>query len=56
MGGLAGAAKLINHVLQLFADEHGNDSGRSLVGAESVVISDVCRGFTKQIGVTVNGL
>ena len=56
MGGLAGAAKLIDHVLQLFTDEHGNDSGRCLVSAESVIISDICRRFTKQIGMTVNGL
>jgi len=56
MGSLTGAAKLIDHVLQLFTDEHGNDSGRSLVGAKSLVISHICRRFTKQIGMTVNGL
>ena len=56
MGSLTGAAKLINHVLQLFADKYGDDRGRRLVGPQSVVISHICRGFAKQIGVAVNGL
>ena len=56
MSGLSGAAKLIHHVLQLLADEHGNNRGRCLVGPQSMVISHVCRGFAKQIGVAVNRL
>ena len=55
MGSLAGADELLYHVLQLLAQEYGDNSGRRFVGSQTVVVSNVRCGLTKQVCVGIYG-
>ena len=43
------ADQLFQYILQLFSKEYRNDSRRCLVCSQSVIISRIGCGFTKQI-------
>ena len=43
----------VQHILQLFTQEYGNNSRRCLIGSQTVVISDIGCGFTKKICMAV---
>ncbi len=49
MGCLTGAAQLIDNILQLLAQEYGNDGWRCLVCAQTVIVTDVGCRFAKQV-------
>ena len=51
---LAGADELLYHVLQLLAQEYGDDSGRRLVCAQTVVVANVRCGLTEQVCVCID--
>ena len=51
----AGLDNLRDNVLELAAEEAGDDGGRRLVRAEAVVIADICRGETQEVGVRIHG-
>ena len=46
----------IQHLGKLVAKENGNNSGRSLIGTKSVIISGTCNGKSHQICIIVNCL
>ena len=46
----------VKHFLQLFADEHGNDSRRGFVCAETVIVAGAGNRDTEQILILVNRL
>ena len=54
VGGISGAQKLIEHVIQLLTKEYGNDGRRSLVCTQTMVISYVSSGLTQQICMDVD--
>ena len=56
MGGFAGAAQLVDYILQLLSQEDGYDGGRRLVGSQSVVISHIGGGFPEKVCMDIHGL
>ena len=45
----------VEHCGQLIAEEDGNDSGRSFIGAETVIVAGGCDGESEKILIIVNG-
>ena len=46
---------LRDNILELAAEEAGDDGGRRFVRAEPVIIADICRGETQEVGVRIHG-
>ena len=56
MGRLTRTDKLLDHILQLLAQEYGYDGRRRLICAKSVVVARIRCGFPKQVRMTVHCL
>ena len=56
MSCITGLHQLLYHILQLLAQEYGDDCGRCLVSAESVVVACCSYRKSEQICVFVNSL
>ena len=55
MGCITGLHQLLYYILQLFAQEYGNDCGRCLVSSQSVIVADIGCTLTKQICMGIYG-
>ena len=55
LGCISGADELLYNILQLLAKEYRNNSWRRLVSSQSVIVSRIGCGLTKQICVNING-
>ena len=53
---LTGLDELLHNILQLLAEEHGDDCGRCLVCPQSVIVADIRCTLAEQISVGVNCL
>ena len=48
--------QLCHHILQLLAQEYGNDGRRCLVGAQTVIVSHIGCGLTQQVCMLIHRL
>ena len=56
VGGISSAQKLIEDIIQLLTKEYGNNRRRSLMCAQTMVISYIGSGFPEKIGMNINRL
>ena len=56
MSSFTGLNELLYNIVQLVAEEYGDDSGRCFVCTKTMIVSDIGCGLTKQISVNINSL